>query len=86
MTVNKTLVDNLFTPCDTPELFGGVQAMFANKLVDRLVSVLGGMHCGIRLIFIVIKAPYNVHLPIWCLCRICDIICVIVYFFTHLPV
>ena len=68
MTVNKTLVDNLFTPCDTPELFGGVQAMFANKLVDRLVSVLGDMHCGIRLIFIVIKAPYNVHLPIWCLC------------------
>jgi hypothetical protein len=68
LTVDKTLVDNLFTPCDTPELFGGVQAMLANKLVDRLVSVSGGMHCGIRLICIDIKAPYNVHPPIWCLC------------------
>jgi len=50
------------------ERLHGVQAMFANKLVDRLASVSGGMHCGIRLIFIDIRAPYNVHPPIWCLC------------------
>ena len=42
--------------------------MFANKLVDMLVSVSGGMHCGIHLIFVDIKAPYRVHPPIWCLC------------------
>ena len=50
------------------ERLHGVQAMFANKLVDRLVSVSGGMHRGIHLIFVDIKAPYRVHPPIWCLC------------------
>jgi hypothetical protein len=61
------------------ERLHGVQAMFANKLVDRLVtacvtvSVSGGMHCGIRLICIDIKAPYTVHPPIWYLCWICII-------------
>ena len=42
--------------------------MFANKLVDRLVGVSGGMNCGIHLIFVDIKAPYRVHPPIWCIC------------------
>ena len=42
--------------------------MFVNKLVGRLVSVSGGIHCGIHLIFVDVKAPYGVHPPMLCLC------------------